>query len=185
MIRRFQFTLRTLLVTVLIVALGTWAARWVLYPPPPDVSIEVEPIPFVRYDDGAGNLPLGAAVKITNLSTSTAWYLGYPGSPVLHDQQLVGGQWKQHGSYVNDPRDPLPRWAPLRSMESITIVAGPISEMTIKMRVGLAFTTERLRPTEAHWIFSQVFTIVKKGQDYFAEPKPGTEQKEQVVSLSR
>ena len=172
------------MVIMLVAGSIAWAAKWVLYPPPLDMRIEVEPLfSFVRYDDHAGNLPLGAVVRITNLSTTTAWFLGYPEAPVHDCRQLVGGEWQWHWSDVHVSTDPLPHWTPLRSMESLTAVVGPISEETTEMRVGLAFTTERLRPAEAHWVFSPAVKVVKRGQDYFAEPKPGAQQEEQVVSL--
>lgn len=187
MTRRFQFSLRALLVAVLIAGSVAWAARWVLYPPPLDVSIEVQPYSFVRYDDFEGHLPLGAVIRITNLSESTAWFLGYPGTPVQHYEQLVDGRWDSHTSAITKPGDgPLPsHWTPIRSMESVTILIGPISERATEVRVGVPFTTERLTPREAHWIFSPAASIVKRGGEYFAEIKEGAQQEEQVVSLRR
>ncbi|HVA16907.1 MAG TPA: hypothetical protein VMV59_04240 [Candidatus Dormibacteraeota bacterium] len=156
-------------------------AAWLLNPPPIDVSIDAEPYSFPRYDDHAGNLPLGAVVKVTNLSKSTVWVLGLPGSPTFADQQLVDGEWTSSMSFsTSDPK----QWTPLRPMESLTILAGPISERATELRVGLSFTTERLAPTEAHWVYSPAVKIVKRGQDYFPEPKPGAQQEEQILPLN-
>ena len=76
-------------------------------------------------------------------------------------------------------------WTPLRTVEPLTILAGSISEGATEMRVGLPFTTERLAPTRVHWVFSPVVKIVKKGQDYFPEIKPGAQQEEQVLWSTR
>ena len=69
-------------------------------------------------------------------------------------------------------------------MESVTILVGPISESATEMRVGVPFTSQRFAPTEVRWIYSHVIKIVKKGQDYFPETKPGTQQEEKVVPLT-
>jgi hypothetical protein len=74
---------------------------------------------------------------------------------------------------------------PLRPMEPFTILAGSISERATEMRVGLPFTTERLAPKTVHWVFSPVVKIVKRGQDYFPETKPGAQQEEQVLWSTR
>jgi hypothetical protein len=157
---------------------------WLLYPFPIHVRIEPDSSPFDRYDDGAGHLPLEAKVRITNTSYYTVWFLGRREMPVDVLQQLVGGKWENRGSGLSEPD--LQRregWTPLRSMESITVLVGPVSENATEMRVGLAFTTERLRPTKAHWVFSPALKIVKRGQDYFAEVKEGSAQEVQILPL--
>lgn len=158
-------------------------AKWLLYPPPLDVRITVEPYSLLRYDDHDGNRPLGAVVTVMNYSSSTVWFLGYPGSATLHCQQLVDGKWQSHGSLVNvNAANP---WTPLRPMESLMIIASPISEKATEIRVAVPFTSERLTPNKVHWVFSPTARIVKRGQDYFPETKPGAKQEEQVQSLTR
>jgi hypothetical protein len=72
----------------------------------------------------------------------------------------------------------------MKSGESITFSVGPVSESTTEMRVGLAFTTERFKPTRVHWIFSPMAKLVKRGEDYFWEPIEGSLQEEQVLPLT-
>ncbi len=69
-------------------------------------------------------------------------------------------------------------------MESISILAGPISEQAAEVRVGMAFTSATFTPTEAHWVFGPVVEIVKKGQSFFPTTKAGATQEEQVLSLA-
>jgi hypothetical protein len=179
---RLQFSLRAILLVFIPMALLAGLAKWLLYPPPLEVSIWAEQASLCRYDDGAGNLPLAAVVKITNSSESTAWFLGY-GSPVQACQQLVDGEWDSRLSWVNSADPPPPKhWTPLRTMESITILAGPISEKAAEFRVGVPFTTERLAPTKVHWVFSPAFKIIKRGQDYFPESTQEAQQEDQVLS---
>ena len=182
--RRFQFSLRALLLLFIPVALLSALAARLLHPPPIDVAITVEPFSLSRYDDGAGNFPLSASVEITNMSESRVWFAGFPGSPAHVFQRLVDGKWESilYIQYAGSPRDqpaPLP-WAALRSMESITILAAPISEETTEMRLGVPFTTEWFAP-KGHWVFSPIVKIVKKGDDYFPEVKKETEQDEGVL----
>ena len=63
------------------------------------------------------------------------------------------------------------------TMESITILAAPVSESATEMRVGLAFTTDRLPRAKARWVFSPVMKVVKRGDNYFLEAKPEREEK--------
>lgn len=179
---RLRFSFRAMLLLLIPLALLAGLATWLLNPPPLDVRIAVEPFSLARYDDHAGNLPLGAVVRITNLSNSTAWFLGFRGAPVHSVQQCVDDEWEGSiSSVILNPADSPRRkpWTPLRTMESITILAGPISEKATEIRVGVPFTTERLTPTNAHWVFSAAVGIVKRSQDFFPAPKPGAQQEEQ------
>jgi hypothetical protein len=168
------------------VALLAGLAAWLRHPAPMDVRIWVEPCSFPRYDDHAGNLPLAAVVRVTNFSKSTAWFLGFPGAPVYEVQQLVDGSWESSISATTSFSEESPllpkQWTPLRTMESITVLAGPISEKATEMRIGLPFTPERPTPTKGHWVYSPIVKIIKRGQDYFPETKPGTHQEEQMLS---
>lgn len=171
-----------LITTVLATALATWLLRAV----PVDVRITVEPYSLCWYDDHAGHSPMGALVRITNVSNSTVWFLGLPGVPTYVNQQCVDGKWNSSVSSVAlNSREPFPanRWAALRSMESITILAGPISERATEVRIGVPLTTERFTPTKAHWIFGPVTTIVKRGQNYFPEAKAGARQEDRVLPI--
>lgn len=184
---RLNFSLRAIFLLFIAAAILAWLTTWLLLPVRLDVRVEIEPYSLPRYDDHAGNLPLGAAVQITNMSESTIWVLGLPGSATHVVQQLVNGNWEASMSSVTvDPATaPLSNeWMPLRSMESITILAGPISEKASEMRVGLPFTAKRFATTEVCWVFSPIVKIVKRGQDYFPEATPDAQQEEQVLSLT-
>ena len=184
---RLRFSLRFVLLLFIPIALLLGLANWLLYPPPLDVRITAEPFSLPRYDDLEGNLPLGAVVRFTNFSTSTVWYFGYPESPTSDAQQLVDGNWSWHVSSLNVDVAASKRtrhWTLLRPMESVTFLAGPISESATEIRVGVPFTSQRFAPTEVRWIYSRPIKIVKKGDDYFPEMKPETQQEEKVVPLT-
>jgi hypothetical protein len=185
--RRLQFSLRVLLLLFTSLVLLAGFAAWLLRPAPLDVRISYEPFSFPHYDDYAGNLPLGAIVRITNVSKSTAWFLGGREDPVIVLQQLVDGTWESIiWSADMKPGKSLlsSEWTRIRSMESISILAGPISEQAAEVRVGMAFTSAMFTPTEAHWVFGPVVEIVKKGQGFFPTTKTGATQEEQVLSLA-
>jgi hypothetical protein len=157
--------------------LATWLVDTVS-PLPLDVRITVEPYSLCRYEDHArdhaGNLPLGAVVRITNFSKSTAWFIGYRGAPMQQFQQIVEGQWESSISAVNmSPSDSVfpEDWSPLRTLESMTILAGPVSEKAAEIRVGLLVAAEKRAPTEADWVFSPAVNIVRRGHDFFPEQK--------------
>jgi hypothetical protein len=174
------------LLLVIAPALLVGVTTWVLFPGPIHVSITVEPAALVSYDDHAGKQGLSAEVRVTNVSTMTIWFLGLPGTPAYADEQLVDGKWKMHTAAVTvKPTDfGLPeQWTPLHPMESITIAAGPISEGATELRVAVPFTSEWIAPTKAHWVFSPVVRIAKRGKSYFPETKPGAQQEEQIVRL--
>ena len=173
-----QFSLRIMLLLFVPLGLLSGLAAWLLNPPPIDVSIDVESCSFPRYDDHAGNLPLGAVVKVRNLSESTVWVLGLHDSPTYACEQVVDGETRSSTSLSAQEQ-----WTPLRPREGLTILAGPISEGATEMRVAFPFTTERFAPSKAHWVFSPSVQIVKRGQDFFPEPKPGARQEEQVLPL--
>jgi hypothetical protein len=158
-----------------------------------DVSITVEACSLARYDDHAGHLPLAAVVQITNLSNQSAWFLGGPGTPTYSVQQLVAGKWETQTSVTwGQAEGPATRRTALRTMESVTIVAGPISEKAAEVRVAVPFITAlpsylpfitEHSPREAHWVYSAPVKIEKRGQDYFPETKPGSQQMEEVLPL--
>ena len=185
--RPFQFSLRTLLFLFIPVAVIAAFASWILRPPAIKVQIEAEQCSLSRYDDHTGQLPLPMCgeVRVTNMSESTVWVLGYPGAPTYVVQQLVDGKWSYCISSVNvGSAGTLPkRWTAIHGMESIAISAGAISEKTTEVRVGVPCTTERLWPTSMHWIISRTWKVVKRGGDYFFEVKNGTDQEEQVLPL--
>ena len=185
--RRLQFSLRVLLSLFTSLVLLAGFAAWLLRPAPLDVRISFEPFSFPHYDDFAGNLPLGAIVRITNVSKSNAWFLGGREDPVIVLQQLVDGKWESivWSADLKPGKSLLSsEWTRIRSMESISILAGPISEQAAEVRVGMAFTSATFTPTEAHWVFGPVVEIVKKGQSFFPTTKAGATQEEQVLSLA-
>ena len=65
----------------------------------------------------------------------------------------------------------------------MTFVVGPVSEEATEIRVGVPFTVEWLPPSEAHWVYSPPVNIVKKGEDYVVEAKPGARQEEIVYPV--
>lgn len=85
---------------------------------------------------------------------------------------------------LNEVRASTGQWTALRSMESITVLAAPITEEATELRIGLAFTTERFTPNKVHWIFSPIAKIVKRGEDCFAEPIEGASQEVQLLPLA-
>ncbi len=183
--RIFRFSPRVLLLLLILVVLAVGLAAWLLRPTAVNVLMTVEPYSFCRYDDGAGHLPLGALVRVTNLSNSTVWCL----RSTRVQYELVDGKWSFHTtSFGAKPREPGQwmagpyRWTALHTTESITILASPISENATEMKVAVPFTTEWF-PTKAHWVFCPVVKIVKKGQDFFPEVKEGAKQEEEVLPL--
>jgi hypothetical protein len=192
---RLWVWLGVVLPLMILLALLTGIAAWVFNPPPLDVRVTMESCSLVRYDDGAGHLPLAAVVQITNVSNSTVWFLRHSGGPTCTVQQLLDGKLESQTSVTWGPGPDerlQKRWTPLRPLESVTILAGPISEKASEFRVAVPFTTDRVpslpfttmfEPTEARWVFSPATKLVKRGQDYFPAAKPGAKQEEQVLSL--
>jgi hypothetical protein len=167
-----------------VLALITGFAIWLILPSVPDVRIAPEPIALCRYDDGAGHSPMLAVIRVTNVSKRTVWVLGPPEAPLSILQQVVAGNWDFHMSGgPTEVRASTGRWTALRSMESITVASGPITEEATEMRVGLAFTAEKFTPSKVHWIFSPIAKIVKRGKDHFLEPIEGASQEVQVLPL--
>ena len=193
-------SMRTVLFAVIVILTGAALAVWGLRPTPIDVRVSVEPYSLSRYDDhrtmwqwypsllrdgDVGRLPMGAWVRVTNASTQTIWYLGFPGIPVVDTQQLVDGDWDSSISATSaKPVDDLvpAQWAALRSGEFITFMAGPVSGNATEIRVGVPFTSEWW-PADAHWIYSPIVRIVKNGTEHYPDVKQGADQEEQVVSL--
>jgi hypothetical protein len=166
-------------------SLITGFAIWALLPSAPDVRIAPEPVALCRYDDGAGHSPLLAVMRVTNVSKKTVWFLGPPEEPLSILQKREAGNWDSHMSGgPNEVRASTARWTAMRSMESITVTAAPITEEATEMRIGLAFTTEKFTPTKVHWIFSPIAKIVKRRNDFFAEPIEGASQEVQVLPLA-
>jgi uncharacterized membrane protein YeaQ/YmgE (transglycosylase-associated protein family) len=172
--RWYQFSLRTLLLAFIPVALISALVAKLFFPPPVNVVMRAEYLSFYRYyDDHAGHSSLAALVRIINCSNSTVWFL----ENTVQRLELVNGQWTwQQSSSKPD------RWASLPSMESTLIVVVLQSEKTGEMKVGVPFTTEWF-PRQAHWVYTPAFKIVKKGQYYFPETKGGAKQEEQIGSL--
>lgn len=171
-----------LLAGVLVLTLG-----YLVLPYPVRVLIGPAPTPLRRYDDGAGSSALLAEMRITNVSRSTVWYLGNPGSPHVCYQELVNGKWDFHLSSISvGTQASSSEWSALKSGESLTVPVGPVSEAATEMRVGFAFSTERLfMPSKVHWVFSATAKLVKRGEDWFWEPLPGATQEVQVLAAPR
>jgi hypothetical protein len=166
-----------LLAALLIVAFGFS----ILYPYPVNVTIDPEPTPLRCYDDGAGHSPLLAELRVTNVS-KRMWFVGTREMPYLTFQQLVDGKWEfSMSSSEYNGLSTSKVWTALKSGESITVSAGPVSEAAAQMRVGLAFTTEKITPNKVHWIHSPIAKLVKRGEDYIWQPVDGALQEEQVL----
>jgi hypothetical protein len=179
--KRPQFSLRTMLLLFIPIALLCALVKWLWFPAP--VTVLIYPQPFCclcRYDDGAGNLPLAAIVRVTNISGSTIWAPASGGDePAYSLLQLVDGKWE------NSTSGPAGRrWIALHDKDSITILASPISEKATEFKVGVPLTAEVFSPSKMHWIFSPEMKIVKKGHDYFPEKKDGATQEDQVLPWS-
>jgi hypothetical protein len=68
-------------------------AGFLILPYPVNVRIEPEPTQLRRYDDGAGNSPLLAVMRVTNASSRTVWFVGPIEMPSFSYQQMVDGKW--------------------------------------------------------------------------------------------
>jgi uncharacterized membrane protein YeaQ/YmgE (transglycosylase-associated protein family) len=178
--RRFQFSLRTLLLSFIPAALIFALVTRLLWPPPLNVAITVESCSLCRYDDHVqDHHSLCAIVQITNLSDRTAWLLGGTYSKC----EFVDGKWNwPQTTTIKDGLLQTRYWTRLHSMESTTVLVGPISEKTTELQILFPFTTE-WRPTKVHWISSPVFKITKKGQYFFPVFKERATQEEQVLLL--
>ena len=163
---RFQFSLRTLLLIFIPVALLSGLAVWLFRPPPIDVEVTVERFSWYKATDGNG-VGLGAEVRITNRSKHTVWHLEYPRYFLL---ELVDGKWLE--SFTGTKMEP-DWWSSHAGMQSYTVFVGPISEKATEIKVAIPFTTDRFMP-KAHLVFSPVVKMVKKGKDYFPEVKEET-----------
>jgi hypothetical protein len=170
--RRFQYSLRTLLLLCIPVVLFAGLGRWLFHPPPIDVVMTVKR--FYWYQDmPEGRVGLAADVSITNRSRDTVWYMENPRYVLL---QLVDGMWLESSTgcslarLLGEPEQDW--WLPQDGMQTVTIPVSPVSEKATVMRVAVAFTTDRFMP-KRHWIFSPEIRIVKKGKDFFPEVKEG------------
>ncbi len=185
---RFWFSLIVTALLLISAALLLVLAFCLRKQTPLDVRVRVQPDPLSRYDDHAGHFPRAALVQITNLSEGTAWFLG---PSTYATEQRIDGKWESRASFASSA-DGKRQWVPLRALGSKPILVGPIAENATELRVSIPFTTERtglpfltetIAPTNAHWIVSPTVVIVKRGADYMPEPKPGSTQDEQVLSL--
>jgi hypothetical protein len=168
--RSFPFSLRTLLLLFVPVALLAGLASWLFRPPPIDLAITVER--FYWFKDTLGNgVGLGAEVRITNKSKDTVWYMENPRYCLL---QCVDGSWLTSSRGMSLPRAPgeVERdwWSPQDGMQTKTISVGPISEKATAIQVMIPLTTDRLMPRR-HWVSSPEVRITKKGNDYVLEAR--------------
>jgi hypothetical protein len=193
----FRLSLRRLLILLpLAAALFAALILWLSRPKAIEVQIWAEPYTLCRYDDHAGNLPMGALFEVRNVSDSTVWFLGFVGSPTFCSQERINGKWRWHVSHTSMPggQSGLSQWTKLRSMEAMTILAG-VSDNATEIRIGLPFANRRtvrvpytqfklglpiapdvVTPVDVQWIFSPIATIVKKGENCFAEAREGAKQ---------
>jgi uncharacterized membrane protein YeaQ/YmgE (transglycosylase-associated protein family) len=170
--RRFQFSLRTLLLAFIPAALIAALVSKVFLPHPINVAIWPAGLSLCSYDDGTGQHYTMALMRITNCSDSTVWFVENASARM----ECVNGQWNWSSS-TSDPY----YWTALPSMAS-TIVAVSISEKATEIRVAIPFTTEWF-PTKAHWVYTPECRIVKKGTDSFPEVVNGAKQEEEVCPL--
>jgi uncharacterized membrane protein YeaQ/YmgE (transglycosylase-associated protein family) len=171
--RWYQFSLRTLLLAFIPVALISALVTKLFFRPPINVAMCAESYSLCRYDDHAGHRPLAVLVRIANCSDSTVWFF----ENTVQQYQLVDGKWEWELCSSRPSR-----WAALPSMESTLIVASVQREEATEMKVGVPFTSDWF-PREVHWVYTPVFKIVKKGQDYYPETKEGAKQEEQIGPL--
>lgn len=184
---KLMLFLTCILLFLIIGVMLTALIAWLLRPDVINVRVGIEPFSFCRYDDHAGNYPMGALVRITNMSKCDVWFLGVPGVPAYVNQQLIDDKWDSALSSVSMMSDPMPivsnRWATLRSRESITILAGPISEKATEMRVGIPFATNKSSPKSMHLVFSPTVKIMERESDYFPEMKKKSQQEDRVLPI--
>ncbi len=165
--RRFQVSLRTLLVLFIPIALLTALATWLFRPPPIDVVITVDRLCWYEGVGGNGlsGLGLGAEVRVVNRSKHRVWYLENPRYYLL---QCVDGCWagSSSGSKPAGPAEETEKdwWSPQDGMQSSTILVGPISEKATAMKVGVPLTTDRIAP-RPHWVFTPEMHIVMEGNE--------------------
>ena len=163
--RPFQFSLRTLSLLFIPLALGMALATWLYETRRIDVAITVDRC--LSYDDGNGRSALGAEVRTTNRLRSRVWYLEYPRYCLL---QRVDGNWQTSwtGTKLSSLAEEPDWWTVLEGMESATFLVGPISEDATEIQVGVPFTTDRFAP-KPHWLFTPV--LRKVGNAYLPKSK--------------
>jgi len=185
---RSRFSLRTILLLFIPAALMAALAARVFRPPPVDVEIAWRRASLYHEEDEAGRPRLVACLSLTNWSRNTVWYLGGPGAPTKDVEELVGGEWNFviSGPFpdgASDSNSPSRlAWAPLRSMESVTMFVG-LSEEATEAKVGIPFTTEWF-PSKAHWVYSPPARIVKTRERYFLEVDHDAPQEVRVLPLT-
>jgi hypothetical protein len=154
--------------TAIVIALTAWSKQQIAI----KISISIAPYSLIQYDDHAGHFPKAALVEIRNDSDEAVWFNGVVGVPFTLLQQHEGGSWGSHSSSMSVPGSNVPakhQWAPLRSHESMTVLAGPVSDNATELRVGMAFSTDRRHREDVHFIFSPIAGIVSRPE--FALPQ--------------
>jgi hypothetical protein len=163
---RPQFSLRTLLLLAIPVALATsFAIR--LFRQPVDVAISVDRIS--RFDtvdnNGSPVLALGAQVSAVNRSRHTVWYLENTRYFLF---EYVDGKWEY--SWPGTSLDGAPGkelWSAQGDMQSTSIVV-PLSEEATAIKIGVVFSADK-SGSRPHWVFTPTVKVVKQGQDYSPE----------------
>lgn len=131
------------------------------------ISISFRDCSFSRYDDGAGSLALGAWIDITNSSPRMIWYVGFRGSPAVEVQQFIDDKWTVQRSWTSRSPDGFAdQWTAVRGLESISVLAGGISEDATRIRVGIPFASGRFS-RKVQWIFSPAVEIQRRDEYYF------------------
>ena len=165
---RVRFSLRTLLLLFIPVALVTSLAKWLFSPPPIDVAMTVDRFSWFETVDGRGSpvVALGADVRVVNRSRWTVWYLE---NTRYYLFQRVDGKWAQRwsGSRLTGAKEDQLWWSAQEGRQSISLLV-PVSEDATAIKIGIPFTTDRFN-RKAHWRFTPMVKVTKKGQDYFPE----------------
>ena len=172
--RRFQYSLRTMLLMFVPVALLTTLSKWLFFPPPIDVAMAVERFSECR-NPVDGHICLVADVTITNRSHHTVWYSRNP--RYYTAQRVNDGRWRESSVSSRD----LEEWGPLNDGQSM-IIHVPIRQNATSMKVVVAFTTDRFMP-KRHWMSTSEIRIVRKGQEIIAETGRGTDTAHPLDSL--
>jgi hypothetical protein len=180
--RWFRFSLRTMFVAIFIASLIVLAVLW-LRPIHLDVVFATDDVSLCQYDDHDGHFGKAAMVKVTNFSNSTVWFHGYGGVPDYTYRERINGTLNWHASSIRGNSSPQGEWCALRRGETVTILAGPISDQADEFSIGVPFTGEKFNPTTVHWIFSPYAKIVRGPQFDFPVMARGM-QEVQLVPVS-
>ena len=144
--RRLQFTVRLLLLLMVVVAVGGYWLR------PRYVNVEYTIAGFVEETDPVSQEPyLAARVRVRNRAPNAIWYVGSnEGHPMFHSEQTPS-RWPDgwHDFYAAD-------WFILPRGNSFVLTV-PLCDEASRMKLCLEFATRRHGDPQCVW--SEEFAI--------------------------